>query len=226
MANLLGKDDSGTKETEEGPAKKTLILSGDKEMQEQLDEGTRMNLSAELGLRVVKAACLETFRLRSDGAVMQAIKESTAQYIKRQREMIEQSRDHQQLLGPIHGHQFNAALGALIRAAKDDEKKILEALVPLIVDIHYLAGEVKQFRTSNMHESKFKRLEVRLERRQQELMIVDVEIRQQEAPLISPATVWPTMRKILLREPSAREMPGMAPAGSNARNAQRRLDKK
>ena len=139
---------------------------------------------------------------------------------------MDQGKDHQAILGPLHVHQFNELLGCLVKSAREDEKLILETLISQIKDVHYLVPEVKILQTSNMHESKYRRLEIRVERQEAELAVVDGKIVEKPRPTVSPATAWPIMKRVLLRESACKELPGMAPAGANARSAQKRLDKR
>ena len=109
-------------------------------------------------------------------------------------------------------------------AAQGPDRELLDKYITTI-DLSQLGQQVLICKTGPMYESKHRRLTVQLCQVEQDFSIKEGELSQGGRQLLTASRVWPTIKRIILKEKAAKVLLGTAPMGAQARTIQSCLSK-
>ena len=218
MADLLSKFKKDEADTQTRKVRMTSGPSSSDATSETLQLIAKLTLSNTSQLRVINAAVLTTFRLSANAAAVTAAGESVQQYIQVQKQLKEDGIDKEQAeeqLGPFHVHVFNGVLKAMLSDTNvsPEKKKQLQDYCSQVGHWKQMGYELRAFKISKMRESRYRRVELRIEDSPQ---ILEGQTRL--------TSIAPVIMGWLMAQPGAKQLMGTAPSGDLARRLQKIVD--
>ena len=205
--------------SEASAAPKTRVIVPDRDQERELLKiTTRMALVTYARVRTLMSLVYNA-RFRTDSEVIKAIKQTTDDYIASQAKLKTEGKTNEMIqveLGPLHVHLWNTLVLKTAEYYKDkEEATIIAAYQSRVKTYHDFVNEIKVCKKGNMHDSKFKKIE---------LFVVADQTKTQTEEKGDAEKIVPFVIKYFATQSGFRQLPGTPPPGDLARRAQAILD--